>query len=477
MQLNNRMKLFTKSKATPKTSSKKKSSRHHISPFAVACAAIAVGYIGWRLFTFVGPSGLGMVLASPTKPVELGCSQDVDGTMVTASALPLVSSHYQQYMQRQKPAGANLVKNFSMETVDSDKMPINYYRSTDGDYLVYTYNREASTNVPFLRIETTHKLSDSERSGAWMTDSLAIEKQATYAYSLMYRANVPVIISIEYVMADGSLEYQTVTKLDPQDSWQSFTNYLTNRRDAVSARVIASSRESGQIDTRAYDMHRIADAQLKEGMVSVTFDDGWQSVADKAVPLLNEFDIKTTQYVISEASNKSVAQYMTVDTLKQMKADGHEIGSHTLTHCDQTKLSNEEILANARDSKSTLENDGLGPISSFAYPYGRYDDNTQPLVARAYPLMRSSDVGYNDRYYDERNIRSMVILDTTTDAEVKSWLEYAKTNKVWLVLAYHRVDETGQYSVTSEQLKSQLQLVKDSGLTVKTLSDAASTIR
>jgi peptidoglycan/xylan/chitin deacetylase (PgdA/CDA1 family) len=463
------MKLFKKSK--------KNNLFKNVSPFAAICAIVAIGYIGWRLFTFVGPGGLGMAFASTPKPVELGCSQDVDGEITASGNLPLVSTSYQQYLQRQKATGPNLVQNYSLEAMDEDNQPTGYFHAAETDYLVYSFGREATNKVPFLRVETTHKLGDKEQPGSWITDSLRVESGATYAYGFAYRSNVPITVSLEYTMPDGSLQYAVITKLDSQENWQTFTHYFTNQNNATSARVIATSSDAGQIDTRNYDLHRIADAQLDAGLVSVTFDDGWQSVADHAIPLLNQQGIKTTQYVISEASDKHVAQYMDVETLQRLKSQGHEIGSHTEQHCDQTKLSNEEILANARDSKNTLEKDGLGPISSFAYPYGRYDDNTQPLVARAYEYMRSSDVGYNDRYFDSRNIKSMVVLNDTTDAEFKSWLDYAKQNHLWLVIAYHRVDETGQYSVTTAQLKRQLQLIKDSRLEVKTLSAAANDIR
>jgi peptidoglycan/xylan/chitin deacetylase (PgdA/CDA1 family) len=450
----------------------------NVSLFAMLCAVVALGYIGYRAFALVGPNGIGVAFSKPAIAVEIGCSQDVDLDLpVSPDKLPLVSTAYQEYLQRQKATGPILTTNYSLEKRDKQGQPDGYYKSAEADYLDYQFKRQAETGVPYLSVETKRQLTDAkDASGSWITDALAVEKNATYVYGLAHRATSPAIVTLEYTMQDGSLQYQPVTKLDANAEWQTFTSVFTNERDAKAVRFLLASRDKGVVDTRNYDMHRIADAQLDKGRISVTFDDGWQSIADHALPLLDQYKIPTTQYIISEASSKSVDQYMNIDTLKQMQKNGHEIGSHTLTHCDQTKLSPTKILNNARDSKTALEAEGLSPIESYAYPYGRYDNTTQPLVSEIYPFMRSSDVGYNDRYFDTRNIRSMVVLDTTTDAEFQSWIDYAKEHKVWLVVAYHRVDESGTYSVSSAQLKRQLEMIADSKLTVEPLAATAKAI-
>lgn len=450
----------------------------NVSVFAILCAIVALGYIGYRTVALVGPNGLGVVFAKPAEAVEIGCSQDVDLELpANPDKLPLVSPAYQDYLQRQKATGPMLTPNYSLEKRDSMGQPDGYYKSTEADYLDYNFKRQADTGVPYLSVETKRQLTtEKDKSGSWLTAVLPIQNDATYIYGFAHRSTSPAIVTLEYTMPDGSLQYEAVTKLDPSTDWKSFTSLVTNNRGATGIRFLLASRDTGTVDTRNYDMHRIANAELDQGRISVTFDDGWQSVADHALPLLDQFDIPTTQYVISEASNKNVDQYMSIDTLKSLQKDGHEIGSHTLTHCDQTKLSPTKILNNARDSKTSLEKDGLSPIESYAYPYGRYDEITQPLVSEVYPFMRSSDVGYNDRYFDTRNIRSMVVLDSTSDAEFQSWIKYAKEHKVWLVIAYHRVDESGTYSVTSSQLKRQLQMITDSKLPVAPLVATAKTI-
>jgi peptidoglycan/xylan/chitin deacetylase (PgdA/CDA1 family) len=452
-----------------------------ISPFALACSVIAVGYIGYRVFSMAGPNGLGAVLGKDTaqSAQQIGCSQDIDLELPTGDErLPLVSANYQNFIQRQPAKSDNLIANYSLEDIDpGTSLPRGYFRISDHDYLNYEFLREQTTNTPFLRAEALRKVSAAEEAGGWITNPIPIAKNATYSYSFTYRSTAAVVVSLELTMDDGRVLSQPVTDLHRSDTWQRFSFYFDNQRGAKAFRFVATTRDAGQIDMRDYAAYRIADARLPEPKISITFDDGWQSIAERGMPLLDKYGFKTTQYIISEASDQSVAQYMTVDMLKKLKSQGHEIGSHTLTHCDQTKLSNMDILKNARDSKNALERDGLGPITSYAYPYGRYNETTQPLVAGAYSYMRTSDVGYNDRYFDHRGIRSMVVLDTTTDKEFQSWIDYAKSHNLWLVLAYHRVDEQGAYSVTSAQLDRQLRMIKDSGIQVAPLTETAKQIR
>ena len=168
---------------------------------------------------------------------------------------------------------------------------------------------------------------------------------------------------------------------------------------------------------------------------------------------------------------------MDLETVKKLEATGHEIGSHTLRHCDLTGLSESEVKRNAKESKAQLEKADLGPIVSLAYPYGRYDETIERVIGQHYPLMRSSDTGYNDRYYDSRNIRSMVVQASTTDKEFESWLTYAQEHKLWLVIVYHRVDEHGDYNVASTRLTKQLDMIKNSKLKVMPLGKAAESIR
>lgn len=448
--------------------------------FSLACTLVALTYCSYRIYVVVGPQGAyGLATNLQNSDRPLSCfEEDMGDEPPPQGQQTFISAPYQQFIQKQTAQSANLLTNVSLERVDQNSgQPIGYYWLSTNDSTTYSYERERGVSMPFLRVKTAKVMDSTAPAIGWITDTAPVKADNTYAYTFSYRTTVPIEISIEYTLPNNTKAYEAVTNLAATNEWQRFTHYIHNTRGATAFRFIITSHDAGQVDTRDYNIYQIANAALDQGMVSITFDDGWQSIADHALPVLDRYGFKSTQYIIGETVERHVSRYMSADTLRDIHSHGHEIGSHSLSHCDQTQLANTEILGNVTKSKELLAQSNLGPINSFAFPYGKYDDNTQPLIARAFPLLRSSDSGYNDRYFDSRNIRTMAVSAATTDQTFNSWLEYAKKHKVWLVITYHQVGEKGTYNVSTEQFTHQVEQIKNSGLRVLPVSEAAHAIR
>ncbi len=445
-----------------------------VSPFVVCCGVIAVIYFFYRIVLVVSPAVmLERAAFQPTAGSNVVCGDDENDQL--QDPRPILSAGYQKRIHGQRALTPNLAANPGLtKTNPETSEPAGYSRSVENKDTTYGVLHNGATR--FLRVETKKLPPKGAASPAWQMDAVPIKKDNAYAYSFWYRSGVPIDVSIEYVTHSKHV-YSEVTTLSATRSWQQFAAHFNNSQDASTFRVNLSLHAAGWLDTRGFDIHQIPDARLGAGLVTVAFDDGWQSVSDKAFGLLKKYGIRSTQYVITDVAGGRVPGYMNFDTLKKLKAAGHEIGSHTLTHCNQTMLKPPDIERNAISSKRALEQQQLGPITSFAYPLGQYDSKTQAVYEKYYPLIRTSDYGYNDRFFDETNIHSMGVTRTTSDAEFASWLDGAKRHRVWVVLTYHRVDADGKYSVTSAQLDRQLRMVKESGLKVLPLSEAAAYVR
>jgi peptidoglycan/xylan/chitin deacetylase (PgdA/CDA1 family) len=161
-----------------------------------------------------------------------------------------------------------------------------------------------------------------------------------------------------------------------------------------------------------------------------------------------------------------------------LKNDGHEIGSHTVTHPDLTTLGSKKLKAELANSKAWLENNGLGPIYDFACPYGEYNNTTIAAIKQYYLSQRTGyDEGYNTAAnFDPYKIKVQIVTNTTTMAEFSGWLAQAKAQGAWLVLEYHQVDNSGdEYGVTPANFELQAQAIQASGVkpvTVKQGLDA-----
>lgn len=446
-----------------------------VSFFALLCILTALLYIGYRVAQFIFPNTISTNIVAPP-PADLTCTSG-DEYVADTRITPIISTNYQEALHRQPAQSSNLIRNANLQDVNIDtNTPVGFARIAERDYATYQQLQDINDKKNFLRLITTQDTKAEDVAMGWVADPVMIDPNQTYRYSFEYRAASEVSVALEFINGEQHT-YETATELPASSTWKKFTAHLNNQQLAKAVRFTATMRKAGWIDTRNYSIEQIATAALNKGIVSVAFDDGWQSIRTKAFPLLEKYHIKSTQYIISETSEHRVGSYMDMYSIKEFKRAGHEIGSHTLMHCDQTKLSAQEIARNASESKAILERHAVGPISTFAYPYGQYNEETQKHMTQAYEFVRTSDFGYNDRFFDKQSIRSIAVHDSTNDREFKAWLDTAAAHKLWVVLVYHRIDEQGAYSVTSAQLERQLQLIKNSGLTILPVGEAARSIK
>ncbi|MDY7557329.1 MULTISPECIES: cell wall-binding repeat-containing protein [unclassified Cryobacterium] len=110
-------------------------------------------------------------------------------------------------------------------------------------------------------------------------------------------------------------------------------------------------------------------------VVSFTFDDG---NADQmaALPIFDSAGMKGTFFI---ATGWIGAQdYMTQADLATLKAGGHEIGGHTVSHPDLTLVPADEVTKQICQGRNTLAGWGY-PTTDFAYPYA----SLNPAVSAA----------------------------------------------------------------------------------------------
>lgn len=127
--------------------------------------------------------------------------------------------------------------------------------------------------------------------------------------------------------------------------------------------------------------------------LTITFDDGFTSVLQHALPVLQYHKAKAIQFVVAGL----VGQKNTWDThkgdameslmdwhqIREWLAAGMEIGSHTMTHPNLKKLKAAEAREEITASKKLLE-DKLGiPIDHFCYPHGGWTPVVRDLVIDA----------------------------------------------------------------------------------------------
>lgn len=127
------------------------------------------------------------------------------------------------------------------------------------------------------------------------------------------------------------------------------------------------------------------DRCLREGItprprtLAVTFDDCYADNRE-AARILHEHGLPATFFIptayVGTAqrfpwdTHLPTLPNLTWDDIRQMAAWGHAIGSHTVSHADLGKITDDEALGELTDSRRELERQLDRPARWFAFPFG-----------------------------------------------------------------------------------------------------------
>jgi peptidoglycan/xylan/chitin deacetylase (PgdA/CDA1 family) len=125
----------------------------------------------------------------------------------------------------------------------------------------------------------------------------------------------------------------------------------------------------------------------------LTFDDAYRNLFS-IVPVLGRLGIHTTIFACTAfasdgraldvpevapraAGDNSAIETMDWDALRNLAETGFEIGSHTVTHAHLTRLSDQELERELRESRGQIESELSRPCRFVAYPYGENDERVR----------------------------------------------------------------------------------------------------
>jgi peptidoglycan/xylan/chitin deacetylase (PgdA/CDA1 family) len=112
----------------------------------------------------------------------------------------------------------------------------------------------------------------------------------------------------------------------------------------------------------------------------LTFDDGYQSMVDVALPRLKEFGFPAVLFVPTafvggvNAFDRGIEPEERIcnwDALRALEAEGVAVQSHGVSHTRFSKLSLSEQEDELRQSKALLEAELGRQVTAFSYPYGK----------------------------------------------------------------------------------------------------------
>jgi peptidoglycan/xylan/chitin deacetylase (PgdA/CDA1 family) len=181
---------------------------------------------------------------------------------------------------------------------------------------------------------------------------------------------------------------------------------------------------------------------VRQGFVSINFDDGYESAYLNGMPILDKAGLKTTQFIITQAIGHP--SYMTQDQIFALRAEGHEIGAHTRTHPHLSTLTDDQQKNEILGSYDDLMAMGIRP-NWFAYPYGDYNSISITDARSTFLGARTVRGASNNQSSDPFLLNCYVIEPGGVYAisDITPLIDSAQTNGTWLILLFHRVDEDG----------------------------------
>ncbi len=159
--------------------------------------------------------------------------------------------------------------------------------------------------------------------------------------------------------------------------------------------------------------------------VAITFDDGFASLVDVALPVLRRYSLKATVYVITGMVGRRTRwtdrgvplpslPVMSWQQIEDAQRSGVEIGAHSITHGFLTQYSDAQLEDESEAPRALLQERLGTPVSAFAYPQGDYDDRVVRATRRAgYSTGTTIDQGRASPRSDMHRLPRLLVSNNT----------------------------------------------------------------
>ena len=145
--------------------------------------------------------------------------------------------------------------------------------------------------------------------------------------------------------------------------------------------------------------------------VIISFDDGWVTQYENALPLLMQYHFPATFFVVTDYVGHR--NFISWPQLQTLLTEGMKIGSHSRSHPRLTKITDPARLWDQIfNSKTILESQLEVQVADFAYPYGFYNTAAIDMVkAAGYRVARACCTGVAHTSTDVFALRAIMVPD------------------------------------------------------------------
>ncbi len=230
---------------------------------------------------------------------------------------------------------------------------------------------------------------------------------------------------------------------------------------------------------RPADVNKKPPKIYHEPLISVTFDDGWETTYTVAAPILTQDGIRSTQYLVTNLLNNPA--YLSLEQVRALQDHGQQIACHTVSHPDLTKINAKELDYQLGGCQQFFIQKHFGTTQDFAAPYGHTNPAVIGSIKKVFRSERNTngdlsngvtdaDINLPGVSNDPYNIIGVTVHSNTTVDQLKEAVDYAIAHNGWLVLTYHQAEEEGtKFSLSHQSLKKQLDYLSSTPVRIVTV--------
>jgi peptidoglycan/xylan/chitin deacetylase (PgdA/CDA1 family) len=126
--------------------------------------------------------------------------------------------------------------------------------------------------------------------------------------------------------------------------------------------------------------------RLPRKSVAITFDDGYLDNYVNAYPYLKKYHLPATIFIATAYVQKTMLldnvylPMLSWNEIVEMIHDNIDIGAHTASHPDLSRMDIHSAKRQILESKIEIEKRIRRKVDYFAYPFGRYENNVVNLI-------------------------------------------------------------------------------------------------
>ena len=226
--------------------------------------------------------------------------------------------------------------------------------------------------------------------------------------------------------------------------------------------IRANSNEDTEVHIDEIELYR---ARLPEGLVTISFDDGFDETYTEGALYMEKYNLSGTAFVMPDQID--TPGFLTEAQLDSLHNLGWGISGHHINNLRKLTLS--EVETEISEVKAWLVARDYNGIDHFAYPNGSYNKAVQEIVLEHFSTARTID-GFNQplEHIVPSNVNSRTIGHRIPIETLKAQIVDAIENNEWLILNFHKLVESAcddvEYDICS--FRELIDFLYNSGITV-----------